>query len=605
MFLMLLFAVQFAAAPAFGQQPRFRALAFYTTSGEPDHIQFAQDAIKFFGERAAKENFVFESTTRWEDLNDDRLKGYQLVIWLNESPAQPEQRAAFERFMQHGGAWLGFHVSGYNDKDTHWPWFVDFMGGAVFDINGWPPLPAHLIVDDTNHPVTAGLTAGLDSPANEWYVWKPSPRRNKDVRVLVSFDPANYPMGFKDVITSGDLPVVWTNTKYKMLYMNMGHGDKIFDSSMQDKLFDNALNWLGTGAKQELGRNPLEKTSAPLEASGMQISPRGVVLNPKTGKFYAVNTRQDAVTVLDEQGKILARVKTEKEPEAIAINPETNRIYVINAGSGTVSVIDGSTDTAIAIVAVGDLPYSLAANQATNKIYISRTFNNTMTVIDGRTNTASPLPAGMQADAITVDSVANKLYLIGYQDRAITVIDGATDHFSKIDTKIHLWAIASEPSDNKIYAANVGNSSAMLIDGMSLETRTVPTGAFPSAIALDPVLRRLFVANYGSGSVTVIDLKTNSVVATVQVGAQPQALAVDLVDHKLYVAGTHAGTTRVVDANSNAVVATLKTGHAPFAMAVNSKTHKALVLGMAGELTLIDGRTLKASPVSLPEVPSR
>jgi type 1 glutamine amidotransferase len=30
-----------------------------------------------------------------------------------------------------------------------------------------------------------------------------------------------------------------------MLYINMGHGDKIFTDATQDKLFENAILWLG------------------------------------------------------------------------------------------------------------------------------------------------------------------------------------------------------------------------------------------------------------------------------------------------------------------------------------------------------------------------
>jgi len=83
------------------------------------------------------------------------------------------------------------------------------------------------------------------SPANEWYTWKPSPRLNKDVKVLLTLSPANYPLGFKDVITAGDLPVVWTNTRYRMVYINMGHGDRIFSSDVQNRLFENAILWAG------------------------------------------------------------------------------------------------------------------------------------------------------------------------------------------------------------------------------------------------------------------------------------------------------------------------------------------------------------------------
>ena len=29
-------------------------------------------------------------------------------------------------------------ISGYNDKDTKWPWFLRFYGDAVFYTNNWP-----------------------------------------------------------------------------------------------------------------------------------------------------------------------------------------------------------------------------------------------------------------------------------------------------------------------------------------------------------------------------------------------------------------------------------------------------------------------------------
>ncbi len=227
------------------QNPAFRVLAFYTDKGEPDHIEFANEARAHFSQLAARENFEFSSTTNWDELNAADLKNIQLVVWLNDFPHTAAQRSAFERYMSDGGAWLGFHVSAYNDESTGWPWFVDFLGGAVFYGNNWPPLPVTVVVDDSTSPVTRGLPATFTAPANEWYIWKPSPRLNKDVKVLLTVDPKMYPIGLKDTITGGDLPVVWTNTRYHMVYMNMGHGDKIFTSPDQNRLFDNALLWLG------------------------------------------------------------------------------------------------------------------------------------------------------------------------------------------------------------------------------------------------------------------------------------------------------------------------------------------------------------------------
>jgi type 1 glutamine amidotransferase len=240
-----LLALLLAPVTGYSQQPSFHVLAFYTDKGEPDHIYFAKEALAFYEELAKKNYFAFEATTHWEDLNAEKLKNVQLVVWVNDFPTKAEQRTAFERYMKNGGGWLGFHVSAYNDADTHWPWFLEFLGGGVFYGNNWPPLPAKLIVDDRTHPVTRRLGETIEAPANEWYIWKPNPRLNKDVKVLVTLAPENYPIGLKDTITGGDLPVVWTNTKYRMVYMNMGHGDKIFASSEQNKLFEDAVLWLG------------------------------------------------------------------------------------------------------------------------------------------------------------------------------------------------------------------------------------------------------------------------------------------------------------------------------------------------------------------------
>ncbi|MFZ0816438.1 MAG: ThuA domain-containing protein [Candidatus Sulfotelmatobacter sp.] len=586
-FLLLLVAVLCSAIPSGAQQPRFKVLAFYSTNVEPDHVQFAETALKFFAARAGSDNFTFDSTTDWERMNDAYLKAYQVVVWLNNSPTNEEQRRSFQRYMENGGAWLGFHFSGYNDKDTNWPWFVDFLGGAVFHINSWPPLPAKLVVDDRTHPIASGIPDAFESPANEWYMWKPSPRLNKDVHVLVTLDPSNYPLGLKDILTGGDIPVVWTNTKYKMIYMNMGHGDKIFTSPIQNKLIENAANWLGMGATD----------AAIPPASGTEISPRGIALNSATHKVYAVNTTAGTVTVLGNAGHSPTEIKVGAEPESIAVNPTTNRIYVANSGSSNVSVIDGAADRVVATVNVGDLPYVIATNPVTNKVYVSRTFSNSVTVIDGATNGASNLKAGIQADAIAVDSAANRLYLMSYESTSVTVIDGANESITTVAAGNHLWGMAVNSITSRVYLANTGNSNVTVLDGKTNVTTLVNTGDIPCALAVDPSTGRVYAVNYGSDSVTVIDGVSNSVVTTVKVGARPQAIAVDPGNHRVYVANTHDNTVSVIDGESNSVAATIKTGDGPYAIAVDSTTHTTFVTNISGPgVTVIDGHTLSASP---------
>ncbi len=235
---------------------RFSVLALYSTKVESDHVDFARQAIEHFTTLAAHANFSFEATTDWSTLSPATFSKYTVVLWLDDFPQTPAQRSTFEQYMEHGGAWLGFHIAAYNDSGTKWPWFLRFLGGGVFDTNSWPPLPATLTVDDPTHPVTRGIPHQFTSPANEWYIWQPSPRANPDIDVLLTLSPANYPLGFKDVVTAGDLPVVWTNKRYKMLYMNMGHGDKIFTSPVQNLLIDNTLFWLGGRFAASTGLTP-------------------------------------------------------------------------------------------------------------------------------------------------------------------------------------------------------------------------------------------------------------------------------------------------------------------------------------------------------------
>ena len=188
---------------------------------------------------------ILDITTDFSQYDTyEKLKDYNIVVMLDGSPDTEASRKAFQEYMEKGGGWMGFHVSAYNDKNTNWPWFVDFLGGGVFYCNNWPPQPVLVEVDRTDHLVTRNLPVSFVAPASEWYQWNPSPRLNKDVEVLLSISPKNYPLGIKDVVNYGDFPIVWTNTKYRMIYLNMGHGDEEFIDATQNLLFVNALRWV-------------------------------------------------------------------------------------------------------------------------------------------------------------------------------------------------------------------------------------------------------------------------------------------------------------------------------------------------------------------------
>jgi hypothetical protein len=64
---------------------------------------------------------------------------------------------------------------------------------------------------------------------NEWYRWQNDLRLNSDIDILLSIDPASFPLGTgpkpHEIWHEGYYPVAWSNRKYKMIYFNMGHND--------------------------------------------------------------------------------------------------------------------------------------------------------------------------------------------------------------------------------------------------------------------------------------------------------------------------------------------------------------------------------------------
>ena len=228
----------------YAKAPRFKALIYYTQHAEEAHVQFAEQATTFFKKLNYGDGFVLDITTDFSKYPYEKLKEYNVIIMLNTSPNTKAERDAFEQYMENGGGWVGFHAAAYNDKNTHCPWFVKFLGGGVFYCNNWPPQPVLVEIDNEEHPVTKNLPASFVAPASEWYQWTPSPRQNKDVEVLLSLSPKNYPLGIKDVVNFGDFPIVWSNKNYRMIYLNMGHGDEEFIDGTQNLLLVNAFRWV-------------------------------------------------------------------------------------------------------------------------------------------------------------------------------------------------------------------------------------------------------------------------------------------------------------------------------------------------------------------------
>lgn len=240
----------------YAKAPRFKALLHYSDTAEPAHVEFAEQAIEFFHRLTYGEGYILDKTTSLAGYTYDRLKEYNLLIQINTSATGDEQREAFEKYMENGGGWLGFHAAAYNDGNTRWEWFNKFLGAGHFLCNNWPPQPALLEVNTPGHAVTKNLPSEFVAPECEWYQWQSSPTTNPNVDILLSLSPKNYPIGIKDIVYFGDFPVVWSNRDYRMVYLNIGHGDREFTDATQNLLIVNAFRWIVSMAPDG---NPFER----------------------------------------------------------------------------------------------------------------------------------------------------------------------------------------------------------------------------------------------------------------------------------------------------------------------------------------------------------
>lgn len=244
----------------------FKVIAFFTEKNDQAHISFVKEANMWFPSIAAKYHFSYDTTSNWNNLNDTFLHKYQVVLFLDTRPDAPTQRTSLENYMEHGGAWMGFHFAGFaltpSDFNMDWDWYYNnFLGSGAYKSNTWRPTAAILRVEDSAHPSTKHLPPTFKSSPNEWYRWQNDLRKNPDIDILLSIDASSFPLGtgpkLDEIWHSGYYPVVWTNKKYRMMYLNMGHNDidyehhsdstlsYTFDNKTQNTLIIDGLLWLG------------------------------------------------------------------------------------------------------------------------------------------------------------------------------------------------------------------------------------------------------------------------------------------------------------------------------------------------------------------------
>jgi cytochrome c len=216
-----------------------RLLVFSKTKGwHHTSIPFGISAIKKIAE---KEGYLVDTTTNSSLFNDENLKQYQAVIFncTTGNVLNGAEQAAFERYIQAGGGYVGIHSAA--DTEYDWPWYGQ-LAGAYFDSHPHNSNIREAVVQikDKNHPATAGLPERWKR-TDEWYNYR---SYYPGIKILASLDEQSYEGG-----TNGSNHAIAWYHEFdggRAFYTGLGHTDE----SYADPLF---IGHLAGGVKYAIG----------------------------------------------------------------------------------------------------------------------------------------------------------------------------------------------------------------------------------------------------------------------------------------------------------------------------------------------------------------
>ena len=251
-------------------------------------IPAGRAAIQQLGAQNGFQVDLTEDSTQFTDAN---LAQYDAVVWLSTTGdvLNDEQQAAFERYIQGGGGYVGIHSA--SDTEYDWAWYGGLVG-AYFN-NHPAQQNADLVVNDKAHPSTSHLPTRWRR-FDEWYNFRTNPRGN--VHVLLTIDERSYSPGPGALGT--DHPMAWCHAYDggRAWYTALGHTDASYSESNFLRHVLGGIKWAAGMVGGDCGGTDWEhysKTTLDSNArfpSEIDIAPDGRVLYIQMGERRQLST---------------------------------------------------------------------------------------------------------------------------------------------------------------------------------------------------------------------------------------------------------------------------------------------------------------------------
>lgn len=202
-----------------------KILVFSKTAGY--HHESIADGNAAIQKLGSSNNFDVDTTTNAAWFTEDSLSKYAAVVFLSTTGdvLNYYQEAAFERYIQSGGGFVGIHAA--TDTEYDWGWYGKMVGGYFLDHPG---------INDTFPNVQEGVLNVVEGNSNamkhlpaqwkrtdEFYSFK---KLNPDVKVLMTIDEKSYNGGKNGT----NHPMAWHH-EYdggRAFYTELGHTKESF-----------------------------------------------------------------------------------------------------------------------------------------------------------------------------------------------------------------------------------------------------------------------------------------------------------------------------------------------------------------------------------------
>ena len=209
---------------------QFKVLLITETAGwHHESIDYGVIAVS---ELAKRHNFEVARQQDAIKVTDDGLKDFDAVIFLSTTADifDANEQAAFERYIQAGGGYVGVHAA--SDTEYEWEWYTKLVG-RMFKIHPTQQT-ARLNIVEHNFP---GLEHFPDTLlfTDEWYEFQPD--TIDGLKNLILLDETSY----NPNVTWGDNvgkgmgsihPIAWYHEfdGGRAFYTALGHIEKVYEN---------------------------------------------------------------------------------------------------------------------------------------------------------------------------------------------------------------------------------------------------------------------------------------------------------------------------------------------------------------------------------------